>query len=314
MRRLVILLFFVFISGLLLAQNGSGAFNGRISKGDVYYKEALDLQKKADALKSSGKNKEAKAKYNEALKKFEGANDYYNGALEVVGVTESEIAKAKKKLADVKKQKNNINKSISALSQKQYTKLEVSETNLNFASASSGESVVIINGDNWKYNSEDLPWWIECRKTDTGLYISCSNNTSIESRSFPIVVTADGNQSVEIHIEQNAAQVYVSIDKTNLTFDMDGGSKDVMVNTNAPSFEVQCASNWLEITKKSDSFNVVCVSNPYHRPRTAQVIISTSVDKDKKSYLLVSQAKKSFWEKIKNFFRSLKEKKKNKNK
>lgn len=239
-------------------------------------------------LKSSDKNNEATVESNEALKDEEDS-DYYDEASEVVEMTDSETATANDEEPELDSQKDKT-PSVNA-DKKQATKLEVSETSIVFASEAKTTKNITVKGDNWNYKSSGLPSWLDCRKTGSGLSVSCKDNTSIDSRTYNIVVTSDGNQRVEIRVKQNGADEYLTLAKSTLNFDKKGGNVDVKVNTNASGFSIQNDSKWLKVNKNGNTISIVCEKNPDRQSRKASVVVTTKSGKIRRN-LDVFQDKK----------------------
>lgn len=126
---------------------------------------------------------------------------------------------------------------------------------------------------NFSYSYSENASWITCSRTNDGLKVVATESVSTKERSAEITLYNDSyNVEKTIKILQKPFEPTLSVDKTELNFDVKGGSKTVYVTTNA-EFNVSESSSWISCTKSSNRVTITVSASDVTKERTAEVEI-----------------------------------------
>ena len=126
---------------------------------------------------------------------------------------------------------------------------------------------------NFSYSYSENASWITCSRTNDGLKVVATESVSTKERSAEITLYND-NYNVEktIKILQKPFEPTLSVDKTELNFDVNGGSKTVYVTTNA-EFNFSESSSWISCSKSSNRVTITVSASDVTEERSAEVEI-----------------------------------------
>lgn len=126
---------------------------------------------------------------------------------------------------------------------------------------------------NFSYSYSENASWITCSRTNDGLKVVATESASTKERSAEITLYNDSyNVEKTIKILQKPFEPTLSVDKTELNFDVKGGSKTIYVTTNA-EFNVSESSSWISCTKSSNRVTITVSASDVTKERTAEVEI-----------------------------------------
>ena len=126
---------------------------------------------------------------------------------------------------------------------------------------------------NFSYSYSENASWITCSRTNDGLKVIATESASTKERSAEITLYNDSyNVEKTIKILQKPFEPTLSVDKTELNFDVKGGSKTVYVTTNA-EFNVSESSSWISCAKSSNRVTITVSASDVTKERTAEVEI-----------------------------------------
>ena len=126
---------------------------------------------------------------------------------------------------------------------------------------------------NISYSYSENASWITCSRTNDGLKVVATESASTKERSAYITLYNDSyNVEKTIKILQKPFEPTLSVDKTELSFDVKGGSKTIYVTTNA-EFNVSESSSWISCTKSSNRVTITVSASDVTKERTAEVKI-----------------------------------------
>ena len=126
---------------------------------------------------------------------------------------------------------------------------------------------------NFSYSYSENASWITCSRTNDGLKVVATESASTKERSAEITLYNDSyNVEKTIKILQKPFEPTLSVDKTELNFDVKGGSKTIYVTTNA-EFNVSESSSWISCTKSGNRVTITVSASDVTKERTAEVEI-----------------------------------------
>lgn len=126
---------------------------------------------------------------------------------------------------------------------------------------------------NFSYSYSENASWITCSHTNDGLKVVATESASTKERSAEITLYNDSyNVEKTIKILQKPFEPTLSVDKTELNFDVKGGSKTIYVTTNA-EFNVSESSSWISCSKSSNRVTITVSASDVTEERTAEVEI-----------------------------------------
>ncbi|MBR2026245.1 MAG: BACON domain-containing protein [Alistipes sp.] len=117
--------------------------------------------------------------------------------------------------------------------------------------------------------------WISHTKTDTGIKITAQANLDTKARESEIrILYYHRKEQIykSINIKQSAFEPQLEIDKTELNFDVNGGSKTISVTANA-KFSVSKSQSWISCVKSSNSVKITAKASSVTHERSDEVKI-----------------------------------------
>ena len=137
----------------------------------------------------------------------------------------------------------------------------------------SGSSFFNITANFDYYFSYDVEWLKIDKYTDNKVKINFLKNDTFNERKANIIVyNGDYNIKRNIVVTQSALEPILSVDKTNLEFDANGGKQKVYISTNA-EFKITWIGNWITCTKNKNSIDIEATPSTITNERTAEVTI-----------------------------------------
>lgn len=142
---------------------------------------------------------------------------------------------------------------------------------MTFDSKGGYQNITITANCSWEY-SDDASW-LTLSRTSSGLKVTATECTSTSERTATITLSNSNYKvSKQIKVTQKAFEPTLEIDKTELNFDVKGGSKTVYVTTNA-EFNVSESSSWISCTKSSNRVTITVSASDVTKERTAEIEI-----------------------------------------
>ena len=138
--------------------------------------------------------------------------------------------------------------------------------------AKGGYQIISITANcSWDYS--DNASWFSLSHTDNGLQVTASEYTSINERTAEITLS-NSKYNIEkiIKVTQKAFEPRLEIDKTELNFDVNGGSMTVFVTTNA-EFNISSHPSWFSCQIRSNRVTFTASASDVTTERTAEVKI-----------------------------------------
>lgn len=154
--------------------------------------------------------------------------------------------------------------------------------------AEGGSITININTSEDKWTiSNPVSDWLEVSETEgTGNNARVSLNVSsrtMTARSGTLVIAAGKARPVEVVVSQSASDYLnvISADKSSISFTDQGGSKTLLVTTNASSWRVAEATAWLQITPENGgngttSVTVTALQHTGSDSRTATIQLTAT--------------------------------------
>ena len=151
-------------------------------------------------------------------------------------------------------------------------------------------TTVESNYEDWEF-TQTCDWML-VERVDNTLVFKADENTSIETRSVEVKLTAGyGEKSLsETVVVTQDGKAYVEPSKSGLSFDYRGGTQEVTVASN---FEWSYAgtSDWVTVTREGDKLTVSVDAYEDPDPRTAVIALTTGTDENVASMeIVVSQS------------------------
>ena len=118
---------------------------------------------------------------------------------------------------------------------------------LVFGNAASSLEVTVTSEANWTATTSDS--WIEVAPTSgtagsSKLTVSVSPNPSVNQRTGYVILSVGGIQRIQIPVRQRG--IYIEADKSELTFQAQGGTLDLSVQSNT-TWEITSVPSWLTV-------------------------------------------------------------------
>ena len=152
------------------------------------------------------------------------------------------------------------------------TTISLSENNLEF-DASGGKSVnvkVRVNAKSFTSNSNAK--WCKVGKKGNVVSVSCDKNKSPYQRSASVSITADG-KTVSLDVSQNGGRLEFEVQPDSIHFSRQGETVAVSVVTNAVSWQVVHAPDWIEYESNDSILLLTTKQNHLARVRASTVFI-----------------------------------------
>jgi hypothetical protein len=139
--------------------------------------------------------------------------------------------------------------------------LSTSKTDLSFSSSGGNSEQVKVSSIVGPYSISLLPSWCTAQTFDGYFIISCTPNTSSQSRSDWFNVKA-GEKVVKMNInQQGGEEITLSTSIQNVSITKEVGSMVINVNTNANDFNITLLPSWCKVNKYRTWFSLNCEPN-----------------------------------------------------
>jgi hypothetical protein len=159
---------------------------------------------------------------------------------------------------------------IDVIQDKAPEELSVSPTSKYFQHTGGNSSLNVTSNISWSVN-ETIDW-LSVSKSSSSFSIQCDANETTNQRSATITVSG-GSLSRQVQITQERAPDKLEVNPLSKTFTYTGGNSTITVNSNI-SWNVNVTSNWLSVSKSSNSFSIQCNANDTTSQRTATITVS----------------------------------------
>ena len=134
---------------------------------------------------------------------------------------------------------------------------------------------IIKVSSNFNYDVSDDASWISCYKVEEGVKVSVSASDVVNERTAKITIYSEKyNLSYDVGVSQGAFKPELSIDKEELYFDADGGSKLLNITTSI-EYSISKSANWITCSKSGNSIKITAYASTVVEERYADVIISS---------------------------------------
>lgn len=158
------------------------------------------------------------------------------------------------------------------------TTLSVSENGLQFDAAGGQTKNVTVrtNADYFRVSSGSA--WCKVMKKGDVVSVSCETNIQPDVRKANVVVAADG-RTVSINVSQLGGRLEFEANPDTVSFTKYGETKGVAIYTNASSWLVEPAPNWIECRKNDTMLFIKSSPNPLAEAREATLIVNVFEEK-----------------------------------
>jgi len=154
------------------------------------------------------------------------------------------------------------------------TDLRISEKQLTFDATGDEEKCVEVTTNARSFKVSKAPSWCTVNTDDKRICVTCEDNFSVSSRSARVTITA-GGRSVVLEVNQESAELEVSVDPESLDFSNKEETKRVAVTTNASDWQVGTFPEWAFAQKNDDILLITCMPNV--TPHSRQAFVSVAV-------------------------------------
>ena len=151
--------------------------------------------------------------------------------------------------------------------------VKLSVKTLNFNATGTEEQCVDVSTNAKSFKVGSTPSWCKVTQQGKTLYVSCQDNVAVAPRDARIVVTS-GGKTVFFEVIQKSADLEVEFQPENLLLKSTPETRQVLVHSNAPDWEVQNVPSWLLTERKEDTLFVVSSNNVSSAFREAELLFS----------------------------------------
>lgn len=163
--------------------------------------------------------------------------------------------------------------------------LVVRPDRLEFSEEGGTEGITILtDADSWQIENPVSDWLVLSATSGTGdekeITLNVSTKTTSQRLDSLAVTAGDADPVYVIVSQQTTDHLYeLTIDKSSVNFDRNGGSETINVSTDAPVWQISSDSDWLQFsqasgTSGSTDVEITVPFNPENVVRTASVVIS----------------------------------------
>jgi len=151
-----------------------------------------------------------------------------------------------------------------------------SPASITFLSNEEGDKIITIGGTAPDWTPSCNAAWLTVSKANAStLVVSITQNKTIVARSAVITISGGDAESLSISVTQAAAELYLTVGKTSLSFAASGSSaQSVTVETNADSWSYSSSASWAKVTKSTSSISVSVDNNTSYSSRSATVTVT----------------------------------------
>jgi hypothetical protein len=127
---------------------------------------------------------------------------------------------------------------------------------------------------NFDYIVSESIDWLSFEKRGDNIKVAVSNYVEVVERTAEITVSNDKyNIERVVRITQKAFVPTLSIDKSEIEFEFEGGTQIINVTTNANEFDITSSSDWITYSKNGSSIEITANAYSITEDRTADVTI-----------------------------------------
>ena len=156
--------------------------------------------------------------------------------------------------------------------------ISVEPTELTFIAAGEEKAVTVTSSDEWEFSSKED--WITASKqngeNNAIVKIIVAENYDPEIRTG-VAIFRCGNKQSDIQITQEAKEYSVSVEPKELTFDANGGEKEVIVSS-SDEWELTADCDWIQTSvSKGDngtSVKITALFNNTSEQRTGSIVFT----------------------------------------
>lgn len=147
-------------------------------------------------------------------------------------------------------------------SQQPVSTFSIDKTSFTVGAASAKESIIITSTDSWTASTNDV--WISLSASSGSstqtVTISVEENTTTSKRTGKITFSNAYGKSLIISISQDGKSL--ALDTKSLSFEADGGSKDIGITTNGDhTWNKKEIGSWLTVVQGKDGITVTAAKN-----------------------------------------------------
>ena len=157
--------------------------------------------------------------------------------------------------------------------------LELSTSSLTFAREASEQTLTVQTNreDSWMATSPKEGEWLTLKQEGLTLRVIAKANTTAETRSTVIIVSAGGLQR-KVLLQQRAGDPILNLSQTSVSLPVKGGRQTITYTSNAEDLKVEVpasATSWLSVTENvRGSFTLVAQPNTDPASRSAQLSLT----------------------------------------
>ena len=149
--------------------------------------------------------------------------------------------------------------------QKKVISLSVAIKKIEFESAG-GKKEIEVNTNASFWEISENPSWCSVKKNANKIILDCFANETSNKRNHSFEVKADG-KSETIQISQKES-IFIALSDTVIEFQNSGGSKNLTIHTNAPSWNTSYEISWCPMVISKNTITFYCKSNAYAHERS----------------------------------------------
>lgn len=159
-------------------------------------------------------------------------------------------------------------------SQQSVSTFSIDKTSFTVGAASAKESIIITSTDSWTASTNDA--WISLSASSGSstqtVTISVEENTTTSKRTGKITFSNASGKSLIISISQDGKSL--ALDTKSLSFEADGGSKDIGITTNGDyTWNKKEIGSWLTVVQGKDGITVTAAKNQSPEQRSDTLTI-----------------------------------------
>jgi hypothetical protein len=149
-------------------------------------------------------------------------------------------------------------------------KLDVSPTSKYFQHTSGNSSINVSSNISWSVSENTN--WLSVSKSSSSFSIQCNANETTNQRTATITVSG-GSLSRQVQIIQERGPDKLEVNQLSKSFTHTGGNSTINVDANI-SWSVNESTDWLSVSKSSNSFSIQCNANDTTSQRSATITVS----------------------------------------
>ena len=167
------------------------------------------------------------------------------------------------------------------------TTLTLSLNNLQFEAKGNQAKQVTVKTNASSFKASSNSTWCKASKKGNVVLVSCANNDGPYTRNANVSIVADG-KTVSLDVSQNGGQLEFVARPDSVHFSKLRETVAVSIVTNAESWEVDSAPDWIEFEANDSVLLLTSMQNNMANVREATVFVSAF---DESFPIVISQAK-----------------------